>query len=59
MTDSLKVWYILRKRAIFYREFSIGREVFGGGGVDFSSKILHGVNLAEFKYKLAHSPHDK
>jgi len=42
VTDSLKVWYILRKRAIFYREFSIGREVFGGGGRLFIKNLTRG-----------------
>ena len=59
MTDSLKVWYILRKRAIFYRDdFPLEGKFSGGGGRLFSRNFTRG-NLGEFKYKFAHSPHDK
>ena len=59
VTDFLKVWDIHRKRAIFYRDdFPLERK-FSGVGVDFSAEILHGGYLDEFKYKFAHSPHEK
>ena len=59
MTDSLKVGDILRKRSIFYwDDFLLGGK-FSGVGVDFSAETLHGENLAGFKYKFAHSPHEK